>query len=125
MKQDAEQNAEDDKAKRELVETRNRAEQVAYATRKSLEEHGDKVDADVRAEIESAISNLEDKISGEDKPAIEAALTNLEKAAEELGKAAYEAAAGDSADGETTEKSAAPTEDGDDVIDADFEVKED
>ena len=56
--------SDDDKAKRELVETRNRAEQIAYSTRKSLEEHGDKVEAEVRAEIESAISNLEEKIKG-------------------------------------------------------------
>ena len=129
MKLEAEQNAESDKAKRELVETRNRAEQVAYSTRKSLEEHGDKVEADVRAEIESAIANLEDKISGEDKAAIEAALANLEKAAAELGKAAYDAAAADAAaaeDGSTADSAsgASGAADGDDVIDADFEVKD-
>ncbi|MFB0986737.1 MAG: molecular chaperone DnaK [Phycisphaerales bacterium] len=129
MKLEAEQNAESDKAKRELVETRNRAEQVAYSTRKSLEEHGDKVEADVRAEIESAIANLEDKISGEDQAAIEAALANLEKAAAELGKAAYDAAAADAAaaeDGSTADSAsgASGAADGDDVIDADFEVKD-
>ncbi len=129
MKLEAEQNAESDKAKRELVETRNRAEQVAYSTRKSLEEHGDKVEADVRAEIESAIANLEDKISGEDKAAIEAALANLEKAAAELGKAAYDAAAADAAaaeDGSPADAASGASQaaDGDDVIDADFEVKE-
>ena len=124
MKLEAEQNAEDDKVKRELVETRNRAEQVAYATRKSLEEHGEKVEADVRAEIESAIANLEDKISGDDKAAIEAALANLEKVAAELGKAAYEAAAANAAEGGATANSASATTDADDVIDADFEVKD-
>ena len=116
----------DDKAKRELVETRNRAEQIAYSTKKSLEEHGEKVEAEVRGEIESAISNLEEKIKGEDKPAIEAALANLEKVSTELGKAVYEASAQDAASGEDPAAGAAPSGgEGDDVIDAEFEVKED
>ena len=126
MKREAEQNADDDKAKRELVETRNRAEQIAYSTKKSLEEHGEKVEAEVRGEIESAISNLEEKIKGEDKPAIEAALANLEKVSTELGKAVYEATAKDAAPGEDPAGGAAPAGgEGDDVIDAEFEVKED
>ncbi|MDG1360577.1 MAG: molecular chaperone DnaK [Phycisphaerales bacterium] len=126
MKREAEQNADDDKAKRELVETRNRAEQIAYSTKKSLEEHGEKVEAEVRGEIESAISNLEEKIKGEDKPAIEAALANLEKVSTELGKAVYEASAQDAASGEDPAAGAAPSGgEGDDVIDAEFEVKED
>lgn len=126
MKREAEQNADDDKAKRELVETRNRAEQIAYSTKKSLEEHGEKVEAEVRGEIESAISNLEEKIKGEDKPAIEAALANLEKISTELGKAVYEASAQDAASGEDPAAGAAPSGgEGDDVIDAEFEVKED
>ncbi|NCF38864.1 MAG: molecular chaperone DnaK [Planctomycetia bacterium] len=125
MKREAEQNADDDKAKRELVETRNRAEQIAYSTRKSLEEHGEKVEAEVRAEIESAISNLEEKIKGEDKPAIEAALANLEKVSTELGKAVYEASANEATAGEDPAGAAPSGGDGDDVIDAEFEVKED
>jgi molecular chaperone DnaK len=125
MKREAEQNADDDKAKRELVETRNRAEQIAYSTKKSLEEHGEKVEAEVRGEIESAISNLEEKIKGEDKPAIEAALANLEKVSTELGKAVYEASAKDAAPGEDPAGAAPSGGEGDDVIDAEFEVKED
>jgi molecular chaperone DnaK len=125
MKREAEQNADDDKAKRELVETRNRAEQIAYSTKKSLEEHGEKVEAEVRGEIESAISNLEEKIKGEDKPAIEAALANLEKVSTELGKAVYEASAQDAAAGEDPDGAAPSAGEDDDVIDAEFEVKED
>jgi molecular chaperone DnaK len=125
MKREAEQNADDDKAKRELVETRNRAEQIAYSTKKSLEEHGEKVEPEVRGEIESAISNLEEKIKGEDKPAIEAALANLEKVSTELGKAVYEASAQETAAGEDPAGAAPSAGEDDDVIDAEFEVKED
>lgn len=128
MKHEAEANAADDKAKRELVEVRNRAEQFVYSIRQSLEEHGDKVSAEARSEIESAIANLEEKLKGEDKAAIEAAQANLEKAATELGKAVYEATP--TPDGETAgkaETSGASNDAGgdDDVIDAEFEVKED
>jgi molecular chaperone DnaK len=127
MKQEAEANAADDKAKRELVEVRNRAEQFVYSIRQSLEEHGDKVTPEARSEIESAIANLEEKLKGEDKTAIEAAQANLEKAATELGKAVYEATPtpdGDNA--ENAEASSTSKDAGDDdVIDAEFEVKED
>ena len=118
---------EDDKAKRELVEVRNRAEQVAYATRQSLEEHGDKVSPETRSEIESAIANLEEKLKGDDKAAIEAAQANLEKVAAELGKAAYEAtSAPDSAEpGANDGPGGSESKGDDDVIDAEFEVKDD
>jgi molecular chaperone DnaK len=124
MKRDAEAHADEDKAKRELVEVRNRAEQIAYGTRKSLEEHGDKVSPEVRSEIESAISNLEDKIKGEDKAAIEAAQANLEKVAAELGKAVYEATANQPSEGGDAPAAGGSKKD-DDVIDAEFEVKDD
>ncbi|MCH2140576.1 MAG: molecular chaperone DnaK [Phycisphaerales bacterium] len=128
MKSDAESHAAEDKAKRELIEMKNQAEQVVYATRKQLEEHGDKVSAEARGNIESALSNLEEKVKGDDKAAIEAALNQANTAAQELGKAAYEAAA--------SEESAAAGEDGeccgdesckngDDVIDAEYEVRDD
>jgi len=125
MKQDAEAHADEDKAKRELVEVRNRAEQIAYGTRKSLEEHGDKVSTETRSEIESAISNLEDKIKGDDRSAIEAAQANLEKVAAELGKAVYEATAGEQAQGGGAAPQAEAPKKDDDVIDAEFEVKDD
>ncbi len=124
MKQEAEEHASDDKSRREVVETKNRAEAIAYQTRKSLEEHGDKVPAETRGDIESAVSNLEETLKGNDKSAIEAALATLESAAQELGKAVYEATAAESAaTGDTDE----PDSDNgaDDVIDAEYEVKDD
>ena len=127
MKREAEANAAEDKSKRELVEVRNRAEQFAYSTRQSLEEHGEKVSPEARAEIESALSNLEEKLKGDDKAAIEAAQSSLEQAATELGKAVYEstsAGTGPESDVEAGPEAGDPASDKDDVIDAEFEVKD-
>jgi molecular chaperone DnaK len=126
MKSDAESHASEDKAKRELIELKNQAEQIVYATRKQLEEHGEKVGADVRGTIESAVSNLEEKVKGDDKDAIEAALNQVNTAAQELGKAAYEAAS--QSEGATAEGGCCGGDDcksGDDVIDAEYEVRDD
>jgi molecular chaperone DnaK len=126
MKSDAESHADEDKAKRELIELKNQAEQIVYATRKQLEEHGEKVDAEVRGTIESAVSNLEEKVKGDDKDAIEAALSQVNTTAQELGKAAYEAASEEgepAAEGECCGGDDCKT--GDDVIDAEYEVRDD
>lgn len=149
MKNEAETHAAEDKAKRELVDLKNGAEQVAYQTRKHLEEYGDKVSSDIRGNIESALSNLESKLKENDKAAIEAALKQLEKVSMDLGKAMYEAqaatdasgagvnaeaaaaAAGAGGDegGSGSSTSTATASDGsstnDDVIDAEYEVKDD
>ena len=130
MKRDAETHAEEDKARREIVELKNRAEMMVHATNKSLEEHGEKVSQETRSAIESAVSNLEETLKGDDKEAIDAALTALGTAAEELGKAVYEATAAEA----TASGSDAAGTDGeccgdgscsDDVIDAEYEVNED
>ena len=123
MKHEAEEHASEDKQKREVIEIRNRAEILVHSTRSSLEEHGDKVSQEARGEIESAISNLEEKVKGDDGNAIEAAMNQLETASAELGKAVYEATAQ-----QATENSEAPESDAkkdDDVIDAEYEVKDD
>jgi molecular chaperone DnaK len=127
MKNDAETHAGEDAEKRALVEARNQAEQLVYATRKSLEEHGEKVSAETRSGIESAITNLEDKVKGDDKGAMEAALKQLSDASLELGKAVYEATSEEAAaaGAQETEEAPSPEADEDDVIDAEFEVKED
>ncbi len=127
MRKDAESHADEDKARRELVDLKNQAEQLVYSTRKSLEEHGEKVSSEVRSNIESAISNLESKIKEDDKAALEAAVKQLQEASIELGKAVYEAtktspgAEGASGGGEASSAAAS----GDDVIDAEYEVKDD
>ncbi|MEO0514862.1 MAG: molecular chaperone DnaK [Planctomycetota bacterium] len=128
MKADAEANAEADKAKRELVDLKNQAEAVVHATNKQLEEHGDKIDAEVRGKIESAVSNLEEKLKEDDADAIKKALETLNTESMELGKAVYEASAADAAAGAGDEAAAgaeaSSDADGDDVIDAEYEVKD-
>jgi molecular chaperone DnaK len=121
MKRDAEAHAAEDKKRREVVDLKNRADAMVIQTRKALEEHGGKVSPEARGKIESALSNLEDKIKGDDKPAIEAALKELESASMELGKAVYEAQKNAAPAGETPAGGEAKK---DDVIDADFKVKD-
>ncbi len=120
MKTEAEAHASEDKSRRELVDLKNSAEQKLYATRKALEEHGDKVSPSARGNIESALSNLETKLKEDNKAAIESALKQLDDASMELGKAVYEAtASGAGAEPKSSEK-----KDNGDVIDAEYEVKE-
>ncbi len=126
MKEEAEAHASDDKSRRELIELKNQGEQIAYQVRKQLEEHGDKVSAEARASIESSLSNLESKLKEDDKPAIEAALKQLNDAATELGKAVYEASSAEAPSGDSAAEGGESTASADDdVIDAEYEVKED
>ena len=78
MKADAEAHAEDDSKRRELVDTRNQAENTVYQIRKQLEEHGDKVSAEIRGQIESAINDVESKIKEDDVQAMKRALEQLQ-----------------------------------------------
>ena len=122
MKRDAEAHAAEDKARRELVDLKNRADAFVIQTRKALEEHGGKVSAETRGAVESSLSNLEAKIKGDDKVAIEAAMKELEKASMELGKVIYEQAAKEQPQAEPKPSGGGGK---DDVIDAEFKVKED
>jgi molecular chaperone DnaK len=123
MKRDAEQHAAEDKKRREVIDLKNKGDAMVISTKKALEEHGGKVGPEVRAKVESALSSLESKLKTDDKAAIEAAIRELENSSMELGKVVYEAAAKNGAAGATAE----PKPEGgkkDDVIDAEFKVKE-
>jgi molecular chaperone DnaK len=125
MKREAEENAAADKSRRELVDLRNQAEQVVYGTRKALTDLGEKVPAATRSSVESAISNLQDKLKADDRSAIEAASRELETAAASLGKAAYEAASKEGGRPDPEVKpDGAEGKNADEVIDAEYEVKE-
>ncbi|MFI4882094.1 MAG: molecular chaperone DnaK [Phycisphaerales bacterium JB064] len=124
MKRDAEMHAEEDKKRRELVETKNRGDQMVHQIRQQLEEHGEKVSSDIRGNIESAISNLESQLKTDDKDAIEAASKQLETAAMELGKAIYEAQGAGDAGAASQAEPKGSSETDDDVIDAEFKVKD-
>ena len=129
MQSDAESHAAEDKKKRELVDMKNQADQLAYSTEKTLKEHGEKVPAETRSNIENAVNNLKETVKGDDTDAIKKAMENLNNASQELGKVLYEEAAKKRA--KTTEQQTPPPSEekgpkkgGDDVIDAEFEAKD-
>ncbi len=126
MVQDAEAHAAEDERKRRLVDLRNRADNIIYTTEKTLKEHGEKVDAATRGEIESAMNRLKDAARGDDDAAIEKAIDALTTATYKLGEAVYKSAGGPRPAGQST-AGAGVSESGksDDVIDAEYEVKKD
>lgn len=96
MKKEAEDHASEDAAKKELIEVKNQAEQLVYTAEKSLKEHGDKIPAETKTEIEGKVSELKTALSGTDKAEIttktDALSTSLQKIGEIMQKAATEAA---------------------------------
>ena len=123
MIKDAEANADSDKARRELVETRNQAEALVHSSEKSLKEFGDKVSEPDRNAITDAIAGLKTAAEGEDVEDIKAKTQVLMDASMKLGQAMYEA---QSAQAEADAASdAAKDASNDDVVDADFEEIDD
>lgn len=112
MVKDAEQHAEEDKQRREEMETRNNAESTAYQTRKFLDENSDKVSEETKTKVEDAATEVEEALKGDDLEAIKSAVEKLSTESQEMGKAIYEA---DAAAGAT--QADAP-EEGEDVVDA-------
>jgi len=117
MVKDAEANAEADRKRRELVETRNQAESLLHSTKKSLSEHSDKVDPSTVEVIELAMGALEDALKTDNADKIKGGIQNLTEAAMKLGEAIYKASQAESEgkDGD------APRDVDDDIVDADFE----
>ena len=93
MRKDAESHAAEDKKRREVVDLKNQADQLVYQTEKTLKEHGEKVSAETRGNIENALNNLKEAVKGDDGDAIRKAVENLGSASQELGKVMYEEAA--------------------------------
>ena len=129
MVKDAELNAADDKKKLELVTAKNQGEAAIHSVKKSLTEHGDKLDEAEKSAIEAASKDLEEALKGEDKDAIEAKTTALMTAAQKLGEKMYaeaQAAAGTEAAGASASASASAAAADDNVVDAEVkEVKKD
>jgi molecular chaperone DnaK len=122
MVREAEENAEGDKKRKELVETRNQAESLIHSTEKSLAEHGDKVDPSTVEAIELAVKALKEQLETEDAGKIKGGIQNVTEAAMRLGEAIYKAQASES-DGEDDPDAARPVDD--DIVDADFEDLDD
>jgi len=116
MVRDAETHAAEDKKRKELVEARNQADALVHQTEKSLTEFGDKVGADEKSAIESALADLKAAKDGEDVAAIQAKTQALVQASMKLGEAMYQAQQGAAAPGGEE----APAAD-DGVVDAEFE----
>ncbi|MGR3485454.1 MAG: molecular chaperone DnaK [Paracoccaceae bacterium] len=124
MVRDAEDNAEADKDRRELVEARNQAESLIHSTEKSLEEHSDKVDPTTVEVIEMATASLKDDLEGDDAGKIRAGIQNLTESAMKLGEAIYKASQAEAEGGEDAAQGGddeGPAGVDDDIVDADFE----
>ncbi len=121
MVKEAEANAEADKRKREAVEAKNQGESLIHSTEKSLKDYGDKVSAEDKTAIETAITDLRAVLDGDDAEAIRARTEALAQASMKLGEAMYKAS-----QAEAEAKANGTAESDDDVVDAEFEeVKDD
>jgi len=118
---EAEQHAEEDKKKRELVEARNQADTLIYSTEKTIREMGDKLDQKTKSEIEEQISKLRSTMGGDDKDAIQRDVDTLMQLSHKVAEEAYKRAAGaqgQQGPGGESQQQKKPDED---VVDADFE----
>ncbi|TDJ46873.1 MAG: molecular chaperone DnaK, partial [Gammaproteobacteria bacterium] len=123
---DAEVHAAEDEKFRELVETRNQADALVHATEKSLEDLGEKVEPEERAQVEAAVSDLKAALKGDDKDQIEAKSKALAEASAGLAQKAYEQAQAEEAGNSAPGSDAAGGQAADDIVDAEFEeVKDD
>lgn len=131
MVKDAELNAAEDHRKFELVQARNQADALVHSVKKSLAEHGDKLEAGEKEKVEAALKEAEEALKGEDKAAIEAKTEALMAASQKLGEKVYadaQAAAGAAGGGaeapQGAQASAQAKPADDNVVDAEFkEVK--
>ena len=132
MVKDAEAHADDDKLKQELIETRNQADTLIYTSEKSMRDLGDKVDAELKADIEAKSEALKKALEGEDVEEIKSKTEELAQASHKLAEQLYaqqsaegaEGAGPDMGAGAAGEDAGAAPKDDDDVVDADYtEVK--
>ena len=116
MVKDAEAHAEEDKAKKDEIEVRNQTDSLAYSTEQTLNELGDKVPADTKADVQAAIDEAKKALEGTDVEAIKAAADKLQQAGYKLAEIVYSDQQDQTAPGADAQSG------GDDVVDADYEV---
>jgi molecular chaperone DnaK len=112
MIKDAEAHADEDRRRKEAVELRNQADTLAYQTDKTLKEHGDKLDAATRAEVEQALSDLRTALDGDDDDVVRQKMEALGAQSQKLAQAIYESSA------DQAEATGEEPADDDDVVDA-------
>jgi len=118
MVRDAEANAEADSVRRQTIEAKNEIDALTYSTQKSLDEHGEKVDAEVKAEVEKAIAEAKEITDSDDLETIQAKLEALNQASLKIGQAVYgQQSAEATPDGEEKKED-------DTTVDADFKEKD-
>lgn len=139
MVKDAEEHAEEDKRRREEVETRNRADSLVYQTEKNIEEFGDKLDEDTKQKINAAVERVKSALEGDNIEEIESATEDLTQVWSQASSTLYQQAqqqpggqpgAGQPGPGQQPPYGSAPTDESgptdtseeDEVIDADYEV---
>ena len=122
MVKDAESHSSEDEKKRKLIEARNQADTLIYSTEKSMRDLGDKVEADLRSNIESKIEELKKVLEGEDEEAIKKATDELSQASHKLAEKLYQeqagGTAGEQAQGAEAGEQAQTQEE--DVVDAEY-----
>lgn len=124
MRKDAEEHAEEDKKRRELVEAKNKADSMCFEMEKLLKEHADKLRDEDKAAINAAIEKTREACKQDDAEKIKSAFSELEQASHAMSKALYEQAQQAQQTGATGQgATASDKKDGDDVIDAEFDVK--
>jgi molecular chaperone DnaK len=124
MQKDAEAHADEDRKRKELVETKNQADSMIYATEKSMKDLGDKVDSETKNKVQVEIDSLKKLMESDDVEAIKKGLESLTQASHKLAEMMYAQATKDKAaeGGEGPEGQAGGAKkDDDDVVDADFE----
>jgi molecular chaperone DnaK len=116
---EAESHSAEDRAKREEVELRNQADQMGYQAEKVLQENGDKIPADVKAEVESKLEAMRQAAKGSDVGALRRAMDEFNDALQKVGQHIYQGAgaSGDTGNGHEPETEKKPEED---VVDADY-----
>jgi len=136
MKRDAEAHAAEDKKRREVIDLKNQGENLVYQTEKSLKEYGEKVSGDVRGNIEGAINQLKDALKSDDGDQIKKSIENLTQVSYKLAEEMYKGQGGPQPGGapgagpdvapeaQTDRGTAEGKKKDEDVIDAEYEVKE-
>jgi len=127
MEREAEEHSQEDEKKRELIETRNQADSLIYSTEKSMKDLGDKLDENLRSEIEGKIQELKNVMEGDDKDAIQSAMDELSQASHKLAEQLYqqqnegaEAGGAQAGAGEGSDQSQGGGQSDEDVVDAEY-----
>jgi molecular chaperone DnaK len=126
MVKEAEANAEEDKKRKEMIEFKNQGDALVHSTEKALAEHGSAVSAEEKTAIETDLAALKEALTAEDKDAIQAQMQTLAQSSMKLGEAAYKASQPtEGADVQPPTGEANTASEGENIVDAEYEVKDD